>query len=635
MIFFISTKEEIGRTAQDSTTDYKVNTDQTAYKRIRGTIDTSSASVEASLSSSNPRQLLAWNQIYANVSDLKAAIIEEANNDKVCANMNAQAKDIYGIDILNDGDSSILSPTMDDTLNTWCHPAIANMAMRYYNKKRKVPQVPIMQLENWTISELDAIPESTEISTGATLALEDLYQETQGTTGLQPLTYTYGDQLRLVYDITELARALVGELTSNPSRRLEKLMAYKLCISSELESSLQGILTTYLAVHSIDDTFTSDEHKTAKWENFPQASDYLADATLKKLTEADLQDFLKQLLHASGLEIEAPDPTSEEVIEALEKWQQLPPVIRYGMLLHDFSRVLNPLLTTPLPLRANKSLLDDLASEDLSSISNDVLKEYSIHPHIVDTQPVLHLNDEFRLSNKRRSDAALLSWQTDEYNLPIRTYRQHLMPLWTGPSATIGGVMAFWMDALGDDFAVDDDSADSAQDKQNKGNAVAISAALFAVSTLYCDKRTGHCATGMEVLSSCLITPIIGDQSQDRVIFNNMVEANQDSTRTRFLIKDQSVSSDWYETVRNYAYEVNGMLVLEPLRIMALLCASFYENKRDIDYGTLVTTIKAAHAAVEAENYRVPIFVTRPIASATIVNIYDMAEKTTLLDAAV
>lgn len=608
MIFFVTTQNRVGNLNDN---EYKIKTQDKAYKNIKRTQATTRQEVEDSVIASNPRQLLAWNQVYSNVSNLEAALIEEAKDDKVCVNMNAQAKKIYGIDVLNGNGGSTLSPTLDNTLNAWCHPGIANIGQHSYNRSNDRRDVPLMQLADWEIGELQA---------NAKLALEELYKGTTGTSGLNPPTHTYGDQLRLVYDIRELARAFIGELTSNPSRRLEKLLAYKLCVSAELEKSLKAMLKTYFDQYPIASTFAQPQYNKLKWSDFPYGSYYLADAKLKPLTEQPLQDLLSQLLKESALVTEAP-ATTDGTTAAVNTWKKLPPVIRYAIILHDFSRVINPLSIAPLQLQTDGKVLDQLASQNLSAINAEDLNSYTIQPPKRDSGMV-------DLVNQKAPDGASLSWDTNEYDLANRSYRHHLMPLWNGPSATAGGVVAFWLDQLVGEFAVK-----AAKTNAEKDNATAISAALFTFTTLYYDRRLTQGYTLTETLSAALIEPIIGKEATHRSVFNALIEENQDSAATKYPINDQSATSDWYITVRDYGYQSNGILVTDPLRIMQLLRASYYKTKQSADYTALATKLKAAHQGVP-QSYAVPVFVQTQTDKDKNVIVHLFPKTSTLIDAA-
>lgn len=188
-------------------------------------------------------KLISWNEVkaYKTLDKLKKAVFDVAKTDFVCKNMCETALEEYGIDLFNRSSDHLSTETINKIINKtffyWAHPMIGNII----NSPEVRPECFTNQyIKNWDKIPVECVGEETKAK----------IVELDNTLG--QLKTSSRDQVRICYNITELARAIIGEITTVSSKRIEKIFALELCLNTTFKESLQGIV--FQLIKKIDST---------------------------------------------------------------------------------------------------------------------------------------------------------------------------------------------------------------------------------------------------------------------------------------------------------------------------------------------------------------------------------------------
>lgn len=418
-----------------------------------------------------------WNQVelqtkesaqptYTQITDLSTlqeAVLEVARNDSVCQEMNERAKTLYGIDILERGASrdSEIQKLITRMFREWAHPMIGNIA----NSPRTRPMDQASQyMNNWS-----KFPQMYGVTEEKIEALNS---------DLGPLERASHDQVRLCMDGVTLARAIVGELTSLGTRRVEKLFALDLCVSKKLHDAQKELIVQELQKFEnkkrgmLNTAFNTPDSPAAPWIVGFQKTEYLKYYfNMKDYALAKQWNFYIMLIErAVGVSEDLPGISHEDSYREdlttfgsmLERWMRFPPVIRCAIILNSFRRLLRDEFQCDALCRRDARYRYSCEQADgryiyTKSAGDDLLplfKEERLH---------------------------VWSWNRDEMHNTTTTYRKHLLPLWAGPSGHTHGHLGFSFACRGaEDIVI--------AEERMPVSAVILSS-LFVLWRLYYDKR--------------------------------------------------------------------------------------------------------------------------------------------------
>lgn len=491
-------------------------------------------------------QIIAWNEVpdLDTLDKLRAMVLNVAANDPVCLDLIQQAITRFGIDPLLkvSGQNGTLNretteQIVRDTFFYWAHPQIGNIA----NSPAVRPALFFFQyIQNWDTCAF--IDEPTK------LAMNKLYKD------LGPLKSSSRDQVRICYNITELARAIIGEITSKATRRLEKLLALRLCSSQGLLRMQSQLLTAYMNRRGklLQGLITRDPDKGYKpWGGFEYCRYYLPGAVWE-LKGEDRWYLFEHLLSAATNGTYKPTSKAGGVAPMLLKacddvWNVIPHTIRCAILMNDLRKVDNLTSKANAPAKASLGLPDIIKWLPLPVEAKDL--PYQVVPS-AGTRHVPSLS-----AGGSKGWNLTWSWNRDEYHDATITYRHFLCPLWGGPSGHTAGGLQFWIMALDKEFP-------------EWGPAV-ITCGLFTLWRLYYDKRISANHTMTETLEATCTEQVTGFAPGKGPL--------------RFMAKllsDLRGDADAFELVLSCSIKgERGLLSLDPICVFHLLENLYYRTQ--------------------------------------------------------
>lgn len=391
-------------------------------------------------------RLVAWNEVYPLDSGadpyrgLRDAVFAAAAVDPLCTAMVARSVELYGLDPTATG-PSWWTTVVKDTLDYWAHPRIGNISANWAAPARRPAVDPPYQPgeDPWAACTfLDAATKR------AIFTLDD---------ELPLPKRSARDQVRICFNIVELARAVHGELTSFAPKRMEKLLAFELCQSAALEADLVELLSRARARDDVGASY-----------DFMAGSEYGKYYFASVLSRSAEHGAVFSALWdgAIGRGAPAAPPDGYDAFE--EIWTKLPPVIRLAILVNDLRKA----RPVELGRRFTTSMTHVVAGDT-----------YGFGP----AAPDLPLT----VSNQQRAGTGwrfVENWTRDERHHATRSARTLLTPTWAGPSGHAAKNLSHYRTSLGSAYP---ERAD-----------MAIPAALFALWRVYYDRRYSPAHTLVE-----------------------------------------------------------------------------------------------------------------------------------------
>lgn len=528
----------------------------------------------------SPYQIIAWNEVpaYDTLEKLKAAVRLAAENDPICQDMRNQSIRLCGIDPLlkesGKGDNlstEITTNLVDKVIYYWAHPKIGNIA--------NSPQVRPVDNEAHYLSNWNACP-SRYMDEATKEAIRGLYQT------LPPLDRSGHDQVRIVYNITELARAIIGEITSDTTRRLEKILALRLCHSEGLHRAQSSMLVRYMGQRGANlHTQIVNLPDDRKSKAFEYSWYYLP--PLQQSNGEALWHLVENLVHGatkSSYAITSPKPAGFDglLAQALEIWNQIPHTSRCAILMNDFRKVDN------LTDKRDEPPKVAMGMPDIGALINAQGPQAVDLPYrIMSAAGVDHV-PKFR-SDPRTGFSLAWSWNRDEYHDATITYRHYLCPLWGGPSGHTGGGLHFWMTALGDNFPAD--------------GARTVTCGLFAFWRLYYDKRITGVHTIAETFEASCNSEVTGI---DMPGAGGIALARLDLPGLASVTKPQEM--DAFDLVGRCIRLSHRFACVDPIALVKLLYDTYYTgitNHTD-RYNNLALLINNERDALTRQRFAVP-----------------------------
>lgn len=363
-------------------------------------------------------QLISWNEAcytkpdgsvvqFQNLNKLKETVFLVAESDSLCININHQFMTQYGIDIFAAyaDPAHVFHPVIDHVFEFWAHPMIGNILVSSGMR----PQTTEDQfLHNWW-----AFPK--RYMNPETKRRINVMMTNLSSVGLEDLTKSSRDQVRICRDMTELARAVMGEISTWATKKLEKIYALELCSSPVLFQVQKQLIKAILTKIQLKDIF-----------NFLQTEYiYFYLPTLEKLDKEMqwsafvllLEDTIKE---KSGLPYVVPTDLNDRqtIGAACDQFHKIPPTMRCAMFINYIRKAGGSVAVNRYSLTVPQNF-DFAANQDF------------LIPCTVREAAGKNFIPELVITLKKR--ALLWSWNRNEKHIATMTYRHYLMPLWAGP----------------------------------------------------------------------------------------------------------------------------------------------------------------------------------------------------------
>ncbi|WP_024858993.1 DUF6603 domain-containing protein [Ruminococcus albus] len=435
-------------------------------------------------------QLIAWNQAKRNgkfsdnVKQLFTNILDVATHDDVCNNYAAQFSTLYAkndetIDIIGEFKKYVntynpdvkneddISGIFKTVYEYWAHPMIGNVA----NSPQCRPQDNIDQyLKNWAKFDPKYMSEETKDRVFELCCYP-------GTAGLKKLEKSSRDQVRICKDWTELARAVIGEVTAYISKMLEKIFAFDLCASKKLEANQKKLLELIVNCNYK----TGKKYKSLKnlflcKKNRMEMLEYIYfyyKKDLDKLKSKESQWYFFASFINSIYEKIIPDTEFESVVVTADDKEIIKGVL-------DRSKLMPATMRCAMVFNAVRKFAY-ATGQIRNSIEYD---EIDRSKFFTKCKVKLAADKNFIPTLEENMKGLLWSWTRDEKDYTTLTNRHYLMPLWAGPSGHSNGMMGF-VDYYFNDYSKDH----SVYFNKSVENARIVLPSMFAFWRLYYDKR--------------------------------------------------------------------------------------------------------------------------------------------------
>jgi hypothetical protein len=299
------------------------------------------------------------------------------------------------------------------------------------------------------------------------------------------------DQVRIVRSDTELARALISEISCSATKRLEKILALKLCRSRTLYDALAPMIRGFVAPKGELDQVFAEAAPSSKLQYIPY---YFRDLATPLVNSAPLRLYFFRALSAtmgippgtaadaavkkalSVLPTTGVSPANQTLVATAigSVWLKLPPPIRCAILLND-------LKTNWYGSQRSKTSPIINSSRVTLSLGDAILANPGSPGQATTTVTITESATTFPPDFVDKTFGFAFSWSRDEEAYSTWSYRALLCPLWGGPSGHVISAFAFW-ERFGGTLS----------------DPAAISLSLFALWRLYYDKRISAVHTLVE-----------------------------------------------------------------------------------------------------------------------------------------
>lgn len=566
-----------------------------------------STNVEDKLTSDNV-QFISWNEAdyhlddetivqIINIDTLMKAVHDAAIRDiDVCGFMITQFTEQYGIDILKlwnmPGDPAY--HIIRDVFVRWAHPMIGNMMISPGIR----PQTYKEQYEqNWNAFPAQHMSESTKTAINNMLEeIKALEEGETSTAGLQKLTTSNRDQVRCCKDMTELARAVIGEITTYATKKLEKIYALELCQSKRFLAAQKAFVKCVVFDMTKKNAAVNPKLEKIFFSYNPRGNVievteyiYFYFPKLGGLSRPDQWAAFISLINAyldgdGTLPCDIVNPKANEIITAcLAGYRKFPPVIRGAMIINAIRKFHKP----PNKNRCALRLVD-------KSQSQWEIARAPVAP-VIFTIP--KPND-----TGKQEKMFLWNWTRDETHPVTASYRKSLMPLWAGPSGHTAGLLDFYRIYLEKDFFL--------FERMPLPISLIILPTMFTFWRLYYDKRISAVHTLAETFDGALAHVLESKGSYGESYICDQVNAEVKAMCAPKMLEYEDVF-DTIILLPDLSREIyNDTGVMHPVRIMAQIRIKHYNTptgKTGIEkIDALNVVIDNLRGALTSQGYEVP-----------------------------
>lgn len=564
----------------------------------------------AKLTSDNV-QFISWNEAdyhlddgtivqIINIDTLMKAVYDAAIRDlDVCGFMITQFAEQYGIDILklwNMPDDPAYR-IIKNVFVRWAHPMIGNMMISPGIR----PQISGEQyIKNWQSFPKQYMPDSTKAAIDNMLKeIEALKEGEVSTAGLQKLTTSNRDQVRCCKDMTELARAVIGEITTYATKKLEKIYALELCQSKRFLAAQKAFVKCVVLDMTQKEEVVNPELEKLFLNFDPQrdvikATEYIYFyfpklAGLPRLDQwAAFISLINAYLDGDGtLPCKEVNQKVKGIITAcLAGYRKFPPVIRGAMIINAIRKFDKP----PNGKRCALHLVEkperhwEIVDAPTSSFVPVILKRKP--KNAFDNPPGI----------------LLWSWTRDEMHSVTAGYRKSLMPLWAGPSGHTAGLLDFYRIYLGKDFFL--------FERMPLPISLIILPTMFTFWRLYYDKRISAVHTLAETFDGALAHVLESKGSYGESYICDQVNAEVTAMCAPKMLEYEDVF-DTILLLPDLSREIyNDTGVMHPVRIMVQIRIKHYDTIIDkagiAKIDALNVIIDKLRGALTSQGYEVP-----------------------------
>ncbi len=477
-------------------------------------------------------QLISWNEArytpksgsnkeINTVKDLFDTVLEVAKKDPVCQDMNEQFKFMYkkndgkdeDIDIFNNFDNFIKTYNPDTIIpeddikfifktvyECWPHPMIGNVA----NSPGCRPQTHLEQfINNW-------FPFPSKYMHVATKRNIDSLIQKPNAYGLKKMTKSGRDQCRICKDWTELARAIIGEISSYVSKLLEKIYALELCQSEKLLEEQRKLLKriatekvykyrqTDIGPYTLKELFEKwGDNPLIQTEYLKRFFTDLNNLSNKEAKWVGIATVINAVFEEPIIKFEIIKLNEEDSkkIESIKKQCTLyPPGILCAMLFSDIKKY----------YRINPTINSIEEEKQAEVNTNKYFKKCKITDNVIkDFIPKIRIKPD---DPKNVRCFYLGGCMRAETNASTITNRQFLMPLWAGPSGHANGILAFYNEFFNRTNPLEKNDPYTSYFRELNQLANVLLPTMFAFWRLYYDKRISSDHTLAETYDAIFYT---------------------------------------------------------------------------------------------------------------------------------
>lgn len=414
-------------------------------------------------------KLIAWNEVpgwadpFAFLADLLAA----ASGDEVCQWMRRTSMK-HGLEPFTEqgkipesqfgNKPSSVGALLAKLICHWCDPAVGNLP-KSPNPRPSSAKAQFFAWKEWQVKNQYVLERAT-LQAIALIFIElptwrqdDVNDEDQR---------ARRDQVKLFHNITEAARAFIGEVTTFVAKKVEKLFAFRLCRSERLLAAQRELLTGYVSARPWK---TLLELMLRDLKYFEYVRFFLEDHLPPKLSPEEQIEFTQALLAtATNPEFDTEALRKTSTWSALQAWLAFPPTIRCAMLINLLRKLDDAM--QPHPHRTPFKHRARMTIGTLPALGPNPHAKLPAYQSVVGAAEITHVPEDFPLAR---------AWNRDEYDITEITYRIYGCPIWAGNSGHTAEALYHYINVL--------------EDRAPGHTAQTIVASLFMFWRLYYDRR--------------------------------------------------------------------------------------------------------------------------------------------------
>ena len=437
------------------------------------------------------------------IDDLFNKVLAIAQKDNVCQDMNKQFMALYAAEgeltVFQIIEKFLNDPTVRDIADDkydvysifrtvyyyWPHPMIGNIA--------NSPQCRAQTYLDQYHSTWEKFPKQ-YMSDDTKDKINNMLKD-PSTVGLKSMDKSGRDQVRMCKDWTELARAVIGEVTTYITKMLEKIYALELCLSDDLLKNQKELITKFVNF----DGYGPNKNLTLEGffkepYNAPQEKDKILPINLTQYIKFTFKESIKDLgsidsqwcafatvinsiLGEGTIDLKTItlSETEKKAIENIKnKCETFPQTMLCAMIFNDLKKLERYPDTSDLIINSIKSISDITTTKE---------NEYFLRCKIDGAA----VKDFLPTLKYEKFNAPLGSWMRNEKHESTFANRHFLMSLWAGPSGHANGMLSFYNHYFNpiEDIA----NNDIAYFMNSDNIARVLLPTMFAFWRLYYDKR--------------------------------------------------------------------------------------------------------------------------------------------------
>lgn len=502
-------------------------------------------------------KLISWNEVpgWSDPLQLLNGLLGVARQDSVCRWMRHSSMLQLGFEPFTLEGDLIPTPTLEEKMQGvsvarsltkailhWCNPAVGNMPSSPRDRPKGIEQ--LLAWRTWSIKN-KAVLELTTMK-----AIEELFVRMPGR-----ITEEIGDgewererrdQAKLFHNVTEAARAFLGEVTTTIAKRIEKIFALQLCRSGSLLAAQRELLSVYIESLSFEKLLrlVTQDYKNFEYVQF-FLKVHLPERLIQQLSKLEFAEFVQSLLQSCIVsEFDGEEYSDRPWIAALQFWLRFPPTVRCAMVI-NLLRKLDDAVVAEEHGRAkiHRTAFEDRARMTIGKLPalENPRQKLPRYECTMGASPTTHVPEVIPFSR---------AWNRAEYDITEITYRIYCCPTWAGNSGHTAEALHHYVSFLGP--------------KTPPHAAQTIAASLFVFWRLYYDRR---------------ITPVHTLVDTFEATWNTGI-AYANAAETSELDAIRAPSTDAWRFVQNIHHVPGKVSPVDPIALMTSLVADMAEGYR-------------------------------------------------------